>query len=446
MDAKNLNLQKAKSVKNDEFYTKLEDIQNELCHYESFFKGKIVYCNCDDPFESNFFRYFTENFRKLGLKQLLITGFNSPLNSDKPVSLFPNDEPVNESQSYFFKIKDIEIKEGRWSRTFVRKLLRQKGVVKRLLTGDATYKAGDFRSKECLFLLRQADIVVTNPPFSLWREFISVLEEYEKKYLIIGNKNLVTYKKVFPLIKDCKMWFGCTDVKEFYDKNGNICKFGNISWFTNIPVKKELKEIELTEHYYDENGKPKKESLEKYLPYDNYDAINVDRLKDIPCDYYGVMGVPITFLDKFNPSYLYEEMDDAVRKRGLPSLEQTKPKEQVCQTGCGQAESHPVVSEGNGSINESSSNGYAEWFDIVTIGTSPDLFTPSKKYYDVLYHGKNNFVGKEHIAVNQCLTIRVKEKPNPVYYTAKDVDGYLIMPYNRILIIRKKDKLIGRCL
>lgn len=301
MNAKILNLHKAKSVKNDEFYTKLEDIQNELCHYESFFKGKIVYCNCDDPFESNFFRYFTENFRKLGLKQLLITGFNLPLNSDKPVFLFPNDELVNESQSYFFKIKDIEVKEGRWSRTFVRKLLRQKGVVKRLLTGDATYKAGDFRSKECLFLLRQADIVVTNPPFSLWREFISVLEEYEKKYLIIGNKNLVAYKKVFPLIKDCKMWFGCTDVKEFYDKNGNICKFGNISWFTNIPVKKELKEIELTEHYYDENGNPKKESLEKYLPYDNYDAINVDRLKDIPCDYYGVMGVPITFLDKYNP-------------------------------------------------------------------------------------------------------------------------------------------------
>ena len=253
--ATNANLHKAKDGKNDEFYTQLTDVSKELMHYKEHFKDKIVLCNCDDPAWSAFWKYFHLNFSELGLKKLISTHY------DKNESTYKMEYTGGDDN-------DIEV------------------GVKTLLEGN-----GDFRNQECLGLLDECDIVVTNPPFSLFREYVAVLMEHEKKFLIIGNKNAIAYKEFFPLLKDDEVWIGCTNVKEFLQPDGSIKKFGNIGWFTNLNVAKRHEKLILWKQY----------TPEEYPKYDNYDAINVNKVSEIPCDYDGVMGVPITFMDSYNP-------------------------------------------------------------------------------------------------------------------------------------------------
>lgn len=253
--AKNDNLHKAKEAKNDEFYTQIGDIEKELKHYKEHFKGKTVFCNCDDPEWSNFWKYFHLNFGLLGLKKLVTTHYDA-------------NEPTYK----------MEYEGGNDSDTTIGKItpLRQNG---------------DFRSPECIELLQKADIVVTNPPFSLAREYIACLMEQHKGFLIIGDMNWITYKEVFPLLKDDRIWLGNCAVKEFIQPDGTIKKFGNKLWFTNLDIKKRHEKLILYKKY----------SPEEFPKYDNYDAINVDKVSDIPCDYDGNMGVPITFLSSYNP-------------------------------------------------------------------------------------------------------------------------------------------------
>jgi len=277
----NKSLISAKRARKDEFYTQLNAINNELKHYKEHFKGKVVLCNCDDPRVSEFFNYFVLNFNHLGLKKLITTCYKnqepdlfSRHDSDRAVYLEYNGSLSGKDNVP--TAKDIGIKH---------------------LKGD-----GDFRSAECIELLKQADIVVTNPPFSLFREYVAQLIEYNKKFVIIGNQNAYTYKEIFKLIKENKIWVGYNygamkfEVPKYdtkgYEENGKKWrKFGNICWFTNLDIKKRHEDLICYRNY----------TPEKYPKYDNYDAINVDEVADIPCDYKGLMGVPITFLNKYNP-------------------------------------------------------------------------------------------------------------------------------------------------
>jgi len=290
--AKNDNLHKAKRAKADEFYTQLSDIENECKHYWEHFKGKTILCNCDDPRVSNFFRYFSLNFEHLGLKKLIATCYKnqdidlfSQESSEKAVYIIYEGDKNGNRQ---VDDNELEVKE---------------------LQGD-----GDFRSKECIELLKEADIVVTNPPFSLFREYVAQLIEYEKKFLIIGNKNAITYKEIFKLIKENKMWIGSMPMsndllfrlpKEASEElvntkkqgsayrivNGEVLGRSSSIWFTNLDHKKRHEELILYKNY----------TPEEYPKYDNYDAIEVKKTAEIPMNYDGVMGVPITFLDKYNP-------------------------------------------------------------------------------------------------------------------------------------------------
>lgn len=297
-------LSTAKKNKADEFYTRLEDIELELKWYKPFFKGKVVLCNCDDPYESNFFKYFAMNFNTLGLKKLICTCYNKSPFANTELSLFNVEDVANhKSETYSVEISEIPDlnNDGAIDLTDVQLLLKHKNVVK-TLKGN-----GDFRSEECREFLKQADVVVTNPPFSLFREYVAQLYEYNKKFLIIGNQNAITYKEIFPLIRDNKLWLGykigemhfkvpayytARNTRYWQDESGQKWRsFGNICWFTNIDIKKRHEELTLHKKY---------NSIE-YPKYDNYDAINVDKVSDIPYDYKGVMGVPITFLDKYNP-------------------------------------------------------------------------------------------------------------------------------------------------
>ena len=294
--SKNANLHRAKKEKNDEFYTQLSDIENELKHYKKHFKNKVVMLPCDDPMESYFTIYFLQHFKELGLKRLICTCYKGSKVAFSEYTLFDYIEELNgekkknkdddgiEKNGYVMDIKAVpeQINEHE-----VRKLLKKKGVVSKL-NGD-----GDFRSDEVKKYLEQADIVVTNPPFSLWREFVAELEEYKKEFLIIGSQNGVNYKEVFPLIRDNKLWLGYGSVKEFIKPNGEKQKFGNICWFTNLDIDKKHEIIDLFKLY--------KGNEHNYPKFYNYDAINVDKISDIPKDYDGIMGVPVTFLDKHNP-------------------------------------------------------------------------------------------------------------------------------------------------
>ena len=258
--SKNKNLHKAKKAKNDEFYTQLSDIENELKHYKKHFKDKVVFCNCDDPEESNFWHYFSENFEHLGLKKLISTHFEQ----DKP--------------SYKLEITKDENGDGK-----INKLDTVKTPLK---------QNGDFRSPECIEILKEADIVVTNPPFSLFREYVAQLIEYEKKFLIIGDINKATnVKDIFQYFLENKIWFGITKPKSFILPDGTIQKFGKTCWYTNFNHKKRNEEVILVKNYNEKD----------YPKYDNYDVIEVWPAKNIPVDYPGIMGVPISFLDKLNP-------------------------------------------------------------------------------------------------------------------------------------------------
>ena len=300
----NKTLNAAKTAKKDEFYTQLTDIERELQHYWQHFKGKTVLCNCDDPYESNFFKYFALRFNQLGLKKLICTCYNgSPVQGNELILHFEgfDDEP----KKVAYKVEITEVKDmngdGAVDLSDVRYLLQNDKNVMTVL------ETGDFRSKECVELLKEADVVVTNPPFSLFREHVGQIMKYGKKFLVIGNVNAISYKEIFQLIRDDKTWLGYKsgnmafkvpdDYEEratrfWIDADGQKWRsMGNICWYTNLDIKKRHEELDLVCHY----------SPEEYPKYDNYDAIEVSKTSEIPCDYEGVMGVPITFLDKYCP-------------------------------------------------------------------------------------------------------------------------------------------------
>ena len=283
--AQNRSFHNAKLDKNDEFYTQMTDIEKELRHYKGYFKGKTVLCNCDDPRVSNFFKYFALSFNTLGLKKLVSTCYKSQ--DFDLFSQYDSEKAIYAEYNGTDKIDHIPADDELEFKYF---------------KGD-----GDFRSAECIELLKQADVVVTNPPFSLFREYIDTLIKYEKKFLIIGSQNAITTKEFFPLIKQNKMWLGYTSgdmsfkVPDYYepretrywqDENGQKWRsMGNICWYTNLDTTKRHEEITLFKKYSPQN----------YPKYDNYDAIEVSKLQDIPIDYDGYMGVPITFLERYNP-------------------------------------------------------------------------------------------------------------------------------------------------
>ena len=276
----NRNLNLAKKTKNDEFYTRYEDIAKELPYYKEQLANKIIYCNCDNPKYSNFYKFFKDNFHEYGIKSVIATYFNHDSYTYKTV-FDGNTEIVESLNSY-----------------------------------------GDFRSPTCIDILQQVDVVITNPPFSLFREFVGVLTKYDKKFIIISSLNAIAYKEVFPLLKDNKIWLGsylsniAFRVPDYYEEKSNQCRIdkdgkkwrsmGNICWFTNLENTQPLKELNLTK-YYNENEYPK---------YENYNAINVDKVDDIPCDYNGIIGVPITFLTKYNPEQ-FEIIGLGISKLGL---------------------------------------------------------------------------------------------------------------------------------
>ena len=277
----NTSLNAAQKTKSDEFYTLYSDIEQEITQYNpEIFRDKIVYCNCDDYRKSNFFKFFFDNFEQLGLKKLIATAF------------------CEKSRGVVAEVSQDSKHYGR-------------------LKGD-----GDFRSDECIGYLKQADIVVTNPPFSLFREYVAQLIEYNKSFLIIGSKNAITYKEIFPLIKNNQMWLGPAfnrgnaffkvpkdNLRDYangvYDAESGLVKFRNVGWYTNLDFQARHEELILYKKYYGNE--------EEYPKYDNYDAINVDKTADIPCDYFEKMGVPITYLDKHNPEQF--TLEDIIRSR-----------------------------------------------------------------------------------------------------------------------------------
>lgn len=373
--AKNANLHSAKNAKKDEFYTQLSDIENELKHYKSHFKDKVVYCNCDDPLASNFFKYFFLNFKHLGLKELITTCYksqnfrefsaeDSPKKAyaikitrdcevdvmgdsyellaeiEKLLSLSLSDSPIQSKET----IESFEKNKHKLhTKTTPLKPDKPKNKGQSLLPifeDKDLGNAGDFRSQDCIKLLKQSDIVVTNPPFSLFREYVAQLVEYDKKFLIIGNKNAITYKEIFKLIKENKLWIGYTPMStdllfntsaEFQKEVLNGKKLGSgykiidgvvklrsqSIWLTNLDHNKRHEILETLYSYA--------QIPENYPKYDNYDAINVDKTNDIPNDYDGIMGVPISFLDKYNPEQFEllgimntGEINEGIRYKNTP--------------------------------------------------------------------------------------------------------------------------------
>lgn len=303
-------LHKAKVAKNDEFYTQIEDIEKELMHYKKHFAGKTIFCNCDDPYESNFFKYFALNFNALGLKKLIATCYNgSPVSGNELLLDFG--DTIDDPKKIAYKVEITEVTDingdGAINLADVQYLMQNDKNVISILKGN-----GDFRSEESIELLKEADIVVTNPPFSLFREFVSQLMHQNKQFLIIRTLNAISYKEIFSYIRDNLLWLGYTSPKKFIKPDKSIQNFGNILWYTNLDIQKRHEDMVLYKKY----------TPEEYPNYDNYEGINIDKVTDIPYDYDGLMGVPITFLDKYNP----------------------------------------------------------EQFEIVTLGIGEDNFTPTKKY------------------------------------------------------------------
>ena len=412
----NSDLTAAKKAKKDEFYTDLVDIQKEISNYPDKFKDKVVFCNCDDPFESNFIKYFLMNFNRLGLKELIAAGYK--------IGSISGDEVGATNTSYALRVtdtskylvgeqKDLDLagaihflqtegnrikiplvgntalyENGEQIQISVKEpiideegnpVLNSKGKQKtKTVKQDLYYEPGDFRSDMSLKLLDEADIICTNPPFSLFREYISVFILYNKNFLVIGNMNAITYKEIFPLIRDNKLWLGNNSIKEFKQPDGNVKKFGNILWFTNIDHAKRHQRPPLNLDYVYEGHE------DMYPKYDNYDAINVDKTAKIPCDYEGVMGVPITFLDKYCP------------------------------------EQFEILGLAMG----------ATWDHINDIKTK-------KIYKNAIQHSVESSKTSSGGKINTGPAIKVDSVAKGKYYTADDVDGVLIRTYARILIRRK---------
>lgn len=297
----NKNLNAAKQAKKDEFYTQMSDIERELRHYWGHFKGKVVLCNCDDPYESNFFKYFALRFNQLQLKKLVCTCYNgSPVQGNE--LMIDWGDFFHEPKKIAYKVEITEVRDlngdGAVDLSDVRYLLKNDKNAISIL------KTGDFRDPECIALLKEADIVVTNPPFSLFREYIGQLMQYEKKFLIVGHQNAIHYKEIFPLIQSNKVWLGYgfkgaaahfvspyDDTATAGDHRENMIRVSGVNWFTNLEIPKRNEELDLVCRY----------SPEEYPYYDNFDAIDVSKTQDIPNNFKGIMGVPDTFLDKFNP-------------------------------------------------------------------------------------------------------------------------------------------------
>jgi hypothetical protein len=359
----NKNLHKAKTNKKDEFYTQLTDIENELKHYKKHFKGKVIYCNCDDPRVSNFFHYFSYNFEKLGLKKLITTCYKS-----KEIDLFSqNDSEQAISLEYNGDKNGNHVPD-----------LEEIGI--HHLKGD-----GDFRSEESIELLKEADIVVTNPPFSLFREYVAQLVEYDKKFIIVGHQNATKYKEIFKLIKENKIWLGYGFkggaghfINKYYedyatatDKQEGMIRVSGVVWLTNLEISKRNEDLILYKHYTEE----------EYPKYDNYDAIEVSKTKEIPLDYGGIMGVPITFLNKYNP----------------------------------------------------------QQFEIVGMTSGRDEFeaVPIKKYINPKQNNEDGTIINGSKA-NTSSTILYKTIPNGVYYTSDNTVGYMKVLYTRFLIKNRR--------
>ena len=304
--AQNKNLHQAKRSKKDEFYTQITDIEKELKHYKRHFKNKVVYCNCDDPRISNFFYHFSYSFERLGLKKLITTCYKnqnpdmfSQNESEKAIYLEYKRDKNGDLLSYpeYMRILTGQHIEGRNEYT---NTPQPEDIGIGYLQGD-----GDFRSAECIELLKQADIVVTNPPFSLFREYVAQLIKYDKKFIIIGHQNAITYKEIFKLIIENRIWLGYgfkggaahfinkhyEDYATANDHREGMIRVSGVVWFTNLDIPKRNEDLILYKKY----------TPEQYPKYDNYDAININKTADIPKDYKGIMGVPITFLDKYNP-------------------------------------------------------------------------------------------------------------------------------------------------
>jgi hypothetical protein len=349
----NKDLHKASKAKKDEFYTQLVDIERELGHYKDHFKGKVVFCNCDDPEESNFWNYFALNFEFLGLKKLVSTHFES----EKP--------------SYKLEIVSDINNDGK-----INKLDTIKTPLK---------QNGDFRSPECIEILKESDIVVTNPPFSLFREYVAQLDKYNKKFILIGHQNAIKYKEIFRLIKANKIWLGYgfkggaghfinkhyEDYATAGDHKEGMIRVSGVTWLTNVDIEKRHEDLILYKKY----------TSEEYPKYDNYDAIEVSKTKEIPMDYGGVMGVPITFMYKYNP----------------------------------------------------------EQFKILGMTSGREEFeaTPSKKYINPKQTNKDGSIGNGS-KVNTSASLLYSDIPEGVFYTADNVHGYLKMLYTRFLIKNKK--------
>ncbi len=309
--ANNQTVSKARSNKNDEFYTQLTDVERELRHYRAQFRGKTVLCNCDDPYESNFFKFFALNFNELGIKKLIATSFGgSPIAGGYLPLLDIEGLKPDCKDPYAIEICEVpdHNRDGAIDLSDVEYLLRHDSNTSRTLTSDGTYRAGDFRSAECVEYLKQADVVVTNPPFSLFREYIAQIAEQEKDFLVIGNQNAIDYRVVFDLIRQDRLWLGvdnggtkwfrvpddyeiATESRKKVEDGVKYFSMGSIMWFTNMDHAKRHEKIPLYRSY----------NPSDYPTYENYDAIEVSRVAEIPANYSGLMGVPITFLDKYNP-------------------------------------------------------------------------------------------------------------------------------------------------
>ncbi len=309
IDYNNSQLTKARRAKNDEFYTQLTDIEKELRYYRKHFEGKIVLCNCDDPFESNFFKYFVLNFNRLGLKKLIATCYTDSPIANQQLSIFDviGKDDDNSNKPYKAIVTKVYDKTGDGGVDMfdVAELFKSGENQLSELQGN-----GDFRSAECLSLLAEADIVVTNPPFSLFREYVATLIEYGKKFIIMGNKNAITYKEFFPYLMNNKIWAGATSLnggrwmimpraveveskKAKTNSHGEtILNVAGVCWFTNLDIKKRHDNLIMVKRY----------SPDEYENYENLKgSINVDKVVDIPIDYPGIMGVPVTFFEKYNP-------------------------------------------------------------------------------------------------------------------------------------------------
>lgn len=384
--AGNSNLGAAKDAKKDEFYTQLTDIEKEMRYYRKHFRGSTVLCNCDDPFESNFFKYFVLNFNRLGLKKLIATCYATSPIAGQQLSLFDVVGGVEENANRPYKAVVTKVYDvtgdGGVDMFDVAELFKNHENELTELKGD-----GDFRSEECLALLDEADIVVTNPPFSLFRDYVATLMEHEKHFIIIGNVNAITYKEFFPLLKENKVWIGASihsGDRKFYvpddyplnaagcgvdDDGRRFIRVKGVRWYTNLDLKQRHEEMILVKRY----------SPEKYHHFDNYDAINVNKTADIPCDYAGVMGVPITFLDKYSP----------------------------------------------------------DQFEIVGY-TAKDMGVECLKFYQDLEQSMN---GKPFVrnmkSARFSPMISVVERPTKTCYRASNANGYLLKTYGRVLIRNK---------